>query len=400
LAGWNFAVLVDVIAREHPERPAVVHGARRLTWAELATRARAFAWHLSADLGVATGDRVAIVLPNCSAYLETFVATRKVHTVPLNVGVPSSVDDLHRTIDASDTKVIVTDPASAPVAIQAARRIPKRWRPAVVEIEAGDERRLAAAGPPAEWALEVPSGEDLAFLALHDVAAAVVPGPTVMAVTPLPDRECFTAVLSALSRVGRVVFPDSARFDPQEVWQTVADEHVETLLIAGDPHARPLLTALASGSGPKGLTSLQTISSSRRPLGRDVADALRAALPHATVVDRADAPAGDAPTPPTKATVLASSVEDRLRQHRSIVDCVILGISDPRVGKLVVALVQVVPNHYLDEPELVAWCRAHLPSTMTPARFVFVEAIPRTDSGAVDRDALTRTAIAHLVAGP
>jgi fatty-acyl-CoA synthase len=396
LAGWNFAVLVDAIAREHPRRPAVVRGARRLTWGELGVRARAFAWHLSAELGIAAGDRVAIVLPNCAEYLEAFVATRKVLGAPLNIGAISSVDDLHRAIDASDAKVIVASATTAPIATQAARRIPKRWRPAIVETGDGYEGALAAADPPAEWTVELPTADDLVFLATHDVAGVAVPGPTVMPVAPLAERGCFTTALGALGRTGCVVFSDSPRFDPGLVWRVVADEGVETLLIAGDPYARPLLSALLAGADDGRLASLQTISSSGRPLSVDVAEALRAALPRVTVVDRADAPAGAAPTPPTKAAVLASSVEDQLRTHRSIVDCVVLGVSDPRVGKIVVALVEIRPDHYLDEPELTAWCRAHLPSTMTPARFVVVDEIGRTESGSVDRDALRALAVDRL----
>ena len=65
-----------------------------------------------------------------------------------------------------------------------------------------------------------------------------------------------------------------------------------------------------------------------------------------------------------------SDVEARLRKHSSISDCVVVGVSDPRIGKSVVAVVQIAEDHYLDAPELAAWCRAHLPSTMTPGRFV------------------------------
>ena len=61
--------------------------------------------------------------------------------------------------------------------------------------------------------------------------------------------------------------------------------------------------------------------------------------------------------------IRASDVEARLGKHKSIADCAVIGVADPRVGKLVVAVVQVVEGHYLDAPELGAWCRAHLPST-------------------------------------
>ena len=92
-----------------------------------------------------------------------------------------------------------------------------------------------------------------------------------------------------------------------------------------------------------------------------------------------------------------SDVEARLRKHSSVSDCVVVGISDPRIGKKVVALIQVADGHYLDSPELAAWCQAHLPSTMTPGRFLFVEKIERSPSGEADYPALRDLAIDHLL---
>ena len=144
LANWNFAVLVDAIAREVPDRDAVVHGARHVTWRQLAARARAFAWHLHDEVGLASGANVAIVLPNCPEYIETFVAARKLHCSPLNIVPSSSVDVVHEAIDVSDAKLIVCTAASAHVARDAARRIPKRWRPRIGEIGEPYERAIAA----------------------------------------------------------------------------------------------------------------------------------------------------------------------------------------------------------------------------------------------------------------
>ena len=95
--------------------------------------------------------------------------------------------------------------------------------------------------------------------------------------------------------------------------------------------------------------------------------------------------------------IRSSDVEARLGKHTSIADCVVIGVSDSRVGKLVVAVVQVVDGHYLDPPELAAWCRAHLPSTMTPGQFVLVDSIERSPSGAPDYETLRRMAIERLV---
>ena len=123
----------------------------------------------------------------------------------------------------------------------------------------------------------------------------------------------------------------------------------------------------------------------------------RPRLPNVEVVGPIASPeqrAGDAAH-----LVRPSDVEARLQKHPSVADCVVLGISDPRVGKVVAAIVQVTPQHHLDASELAAWCRAHVPLALTPGRFVFVDRIERSPFGAADEDALRAVAIEQLTNG-
>jgi len=115
-----------------------------------------------------------------------------------------------------------------------------------------------------------------------------------------------------------------------------------------------------------------------------------------TILDAYETP--EEPVAPERRMIHPGDVETRLLKHASISDCVVVGVSDPRIGKKVVAVVQVAQRHHIDEPELAAWCRAHLPSTMTPARFVFVEQIERSPSGDVDHQDLRRIAVERLLA--
>ena len=217
-----------------------------------------------------------------------------------------------------------------------------------------------------------------------------------LSVGPFAEGDSFGELLGALARKGTVVFLEPSQFDARAVWDTVRRESVTRLVIGGDVQARLLLAAL--GSRPaETFSALETIASTGAPLGSDVAAALATALPNVTVLGATE------PVPtssgPGTATVLPSDVERRLKKHASIEDCVVLGISDPRIGKLVVGLVEVVDNHYLDAPELAAWCRAHLPASLTPTRFVIVDHIERTESGQVDEAALRSLAVERLVEG-
>jgi acyl-CoA synthetase (AMP-forming)/AMP-acid ligase II len=299
-------------------------------------------------------------------------------------------------IDGSDAKLVFCSRTMARTVHTATRRIPKRWRPAIVEVGPQYEHGVAAATPPSEWEIEVPSADDLIALATHDVSSASdLAGMTLLPAPPLAQGDNFPETLRALSSRGKVVFVDSPVFDARLVWQAVDAERVTTLTIAGDAFARPLLAALPTAAGRLSLTALTTIASSGAPLSRDVAVALEAAFPAVAILDRSEAPEQHAVVAETM--IHPSAVEAALRKHPSISDCVVVGISDPRIGKAVVAVVQITDGHYLDVAEVAAWCRAHLPSTMTPGRFVFIEKIERSPSGEADDHALRGFAIEQLL---
>jgi len=82
----NLAQLLVRAARVHPERPALLHGARILwRYRELADRVARLAGHLRA-LGLGPGDRVALLMKNHPAYLEALYAAwwAGLAAVPIN----------------------------------------------------------------------------------------------------------------------------------------------------------------------------------------------------------------------------------------------------------------------------------------------------------------------------
>jgi fatty-acyl-CoA synthase len=90
--------------------------------------------------------------------------------------------------------------------------------------------------------------------------------------------------------------------------------------------------------------------------------------------------------------VYPEEVELVLREHPSVFDCVAVGVPDDRFGEIVVALVQVTENHYLDEPELAAWCRNQLAGFKKPRRFVFVDSLERNPAGKANYQVLRKLA--------
>jgi long-chain acyl-CoA synthetase len=81
-----------------------------------------------------------------------------------------------------------------------------------------------------------------------------------------------------------------------------------------------------------------------------------------------------------------AEVESVLEQHRRVRDVAVVGAPDPHTGECVVAFVVTdgEPTKAL-ETELRKYCKAQLEIYKVPARVVFVDSIPRTDTGKVQR---------------
>ncbi len=82
--------------------------------------------------------------------------------------------------------------------------------------------------------------------------------------------------------------------------------------------------------------------------------------------------------------VYPEEVELLLRKHPSVFDCVVVGVPDERFGEIVVALVQVTESHYLDEPEIDAFCRSRTAGYKKPKRFLFIDDLRRSAAGKAD----------------
>jgi fatty-acyl-CoA synthase len=531
VSDWNFAAVWDGIAAIVPDRDALVSADRRVTWSELAARAARLAWYLQTEAGVVPGDRVAIDLTNRTEYIETFYAALKLGCIPVNVNFRYQVTELHYLLDNSDAKVLVHGPEFAKTARQAAKRIPKPWRPRLVEAGEPYEQALAASPPPGEWTPRTPTGDDLIFLytggttgmpkgvmwrnddlyvALwasghphspeppdpHAAAHAGKRAATLLPAAPLMHGTGLFATLAVLAGSGTVVLIDHQGLDPELLWDTVAREQVQTLTIVGDVFARPLLDALQAAPDRWDLSSLRAITSSGVLFSPSVKGGLLEQLPSVTIVDslgaseglgprhsaraddRAIAPArftvddrirvvdeatgrdvvpgsdevgllamggriplgyfkdpektaatfrtiggrrysipGDYATVEDDGTVkllgrgsasintggekvYPEEVEATLRKHPSVFDCVVVGVPDERYGERVVALVQVTDRHYVDESEMLAWCRSQLAGYKMPRRFLFVDSLPRSAAGKVSHHELRALAIQLLGDAP
>jgi len=142
---------------------AVIHGARRYTYAELFSRCRRFA-HALTKAGVKRGDTVAILAPNVPALLEAHYAVPMIGAVlnPINIRLDPAT--IAFCLEHGEAKVFIADREFAKSVLPALEKL--QTKPLVIDI----------ADPETEGAPAFGSTEYEDFLATGD-PNFVYPGP-------------------------------------------------------------------------------------------------------------------------------------------------------------------------------------------------------------------------------
>ena len=165
-------------ARVWPGKVAVVYGARRLTYRELAAEAQRVARALRAS-GVRPGDRVAYLMPNLPEMLIAHFAVPLSGAVLVAVNTRLTAEEVAYILSHSGAKMVVVDAALLPTAVAAAKDVETVTELVVAEDteladpdpDPGDEPRLVsyseflarAAGEPLSWSVS----DELAPIAIN-----------------------------------------------------------------------------------------------------------------------------------------------------------------------------------------------------------------------------------------
>jgi len=109
----HLASLLDRACETHPDTAALIDGDLRLSYRELARRARALAGWLR-DRGVSAGDRVAILDLNSAAFVDAYFACARIGAVLTPLNIRLSAQELAFILEDSGARVLLAGPTLAP----------------------------------------------------------------------------------------------------------------------------------------------------------------------------------------------------------------------------------------------------------------------------------------------
>jgi fatty-acyl-CoA synthase len=133
-------VFLDWSADVYPDRPAVVHGARRFTWAQTRERCLRLASALSAR-GVGRGDTVSVVAANTPEMVEAHFGIPMTGAVLNTINTRLDAATIAFILDHAQASVLITDREFSPAVAEALRQC--QTSPLVIDV---DDREYHGAG--------------------------------------------------------------------------------------------------------------------------------------------------------------------------------------------------------------------------------------------------------------
>jgi len=332
---FNVASIFERVAQNVPGNEAIVCGAERLTYGEFDKRANRVA-HYLASLGISKGDHVGIYAFNRLEWVEAMLACYKLCAVPVNVNYRYVEEELQYLLNDADVKAIVFERQFGPLLMGVKNKLPTLRH--YIVVEDGSNASLAGLDAAAYHTVmaqqtDMPlhierSGDDLYVLYTggttgmpkgvvwrqEDVIMALGGGLDMGTGQPIASAEIMAdrciqpnafamrslqlaplmhgaaqwGLLRALLEGGAVILSDKKSFDADYVWQLIAKEKANVMLITGDAMARPLMDALiakeANGSSYD-LSSMFVVASSAAIFSPSLKDAFTEKLPNVLIMD-------------------------------------------------------------------------------------------------------------------
>jgi acyl-CoA synthetase (AMP-forming)/AMP-acid ligase II len=334
----NLAVIQELIARQIPEREALVCRDRVLTYAELAARSRRVG-HALRRLGIGCRreraglqawesghDHVAIYCYNGNEFVEAMYGSWQARAAFVNVNYRYVAEELRWVLATSEARAIIYHAVFAPRLAEVLGDLPALRHLIQVRDDSGnallpgavDYEEWLAAERPAP--LDIPRSPDDLYVLFTGGTTGMpkgvlwrhedvffnglgghVPGferldseeklvahigmglgGRFLVLPPLMHGAGQWSVFNSHHRGGTVVFPDEVRrFDAHAAWRAVERHRVDQMGIVGDALALPLLAALREK--PYDVSSIRVISSTAAVLSPSVKQELATLLPEGTM---------------------------------------------------------------------------------------------------------------------
>lgn len=303
----NFATLCEEIAQRRPDDECLVFRDRRFTWSQVQDRTRRLA-NVLIEHGIGPGDsstdavrgisrtqvadRVALYMFNGNEYLEGMLGSWKARCVPFNVNYRYVSTELRYLLEDSGAAAVIVHDRFTPVLADAIAGFDSPPR-LILAVADGSERThipgmvdyeaaLTAAEPQlspalvASWspddiylcytggttgmpkgalwrqgdflvaALGVKRRDGTEFDGPVEVAESARSTMRALPAPPLMHGAAHWNAMSAWIGGGAVVIQDVVdRFDPCSILDTIESERATSLLLVGDPMARPLVDQLS-----------------------------------------------------------------------------------------------------------------------------------------------------------
>ena len=324
---YNLADLWEKVVDTVPEHEALVCGKQRLTYAEADERATRLANHLAAQ-GVGAGDHVALYLYNGVEYMEGMLAAFKLRAVPINVNYRYVEEELRYLLEDSDAKAILFHREFAPKLDAVCNGLPLLDTFVFVEDDSDAslgsipaveyEQALAEASPARDFGERSPDdlyilytggttgmpkgvmwrAEDIFFGAFggggigneitypEEIAERAREGRTrCLPACPFMHGTAHWMAFSTLFTGGCVVISPDRHLDPTRLWELIAREQVNFLVIVGDAFARPLVEALDDLDPSVDVTCCTVMLSGGAILSPSVKERLAEKFPASLVID-------------------------------------------------------------------------------------------------------------------